>query len=234
MYSQSLVTFKQLGEKRRSSFPLSALGDIKMTEGKTEEAEEFYNESLEIKRQFSDKRGISNVLNNLGLLYFENGNSLNAKASYIEAITLRHELNETKGIFGITHRAFSLFDSKEREEHYSKISSLINESTELNHLSLFANIDLLQYCLSNRKVKKTIVKEKINMIKIQKEKSSLKDLDDLPIEAFYQATLKLTEIGEPKMAKIVADDALKMIGEKKSIRKETFQEIAKSVAPKIY
>ena len=37
-----------------------------------------------------------------------------------------------------------------------------------------------------------------------------------------------------KMAKIVADDALKMIGEKKSIRKETFQEIAKSVAPKIY
>jgi tetratricopeptide (TPR) repeat protein len=225
MYSQSLVTFKQLGEKRRSSFPLSALGDIKMTEGKTEEAEEFYNESLEIKRQFSDKRGISNVLNNLGLLYFENGNSLNAKASYLEAIALRHELNETKGIFGITHRAFSLFDSKEREEHYTKISSLINESTEINQLSLFANIDLLQYCLSNGIVKKTILQEKINIIKIQKEKSSLKDLDDLPIEAFYQATLKLTEIGEPKLAKMVAGDALKMIGDRRSIRKEFFEEI---------
>jgi tetratricopeptide (TPR) repeat protein len=232
MYSSAYVMFKQLGEKRRISFPLNGLGNINRIKGNFEEAEKFYKESLEIRRQFFDKRGISEVLNNLGLLYFEHGKFEMAKACYIEAISLRKELNETKGIFGITHRAFSLFDSKEREEHYSKISSLINESTDQNQLSQFANIDLLQYCLSNQKVKKTIIQEKINMIKIQKEKSSLKDQDDLPIEAFYLAMIKLTEIGEPKMAKMVAKDALKMIGEKHSIRKETFLEIAKSVTPK--
>jgi len=226
MYSEALQIFKQLGEKRRISYPLNGLGNIKRIQNKFEEAERFYNESLEIRRQLSDKNGISEVLNNLGQLNFDYGHCKKAKDFFLEAINIRQELQDTSAIISMTHRAFSLFDSKEREEHYSKISSLVNESTELNQLSQFANIDLLQYCLSNQKVNKRIVREKINRIKFQKEKSLLKDLDDLPIEAFYQATIKLNEIGETKMTKEIAVDALEIIGEKTSIRKEFFLEIA--------
>jgi hypothetical protein len=88
-----------------------------------------------------------------------------------------------------------------------------------------ANIDLMEYCLSNKKIEAEIVKEKIQHALFLKEKSTLKDIDNLPVEAFYCAALKLNEIGEKELTKVVAADALKLIGELRSIRKEYFQKV---------
>ena len=230
MYSEALLIFTQLGEKRRISFPLNGLGNIKRVQNKFDEAEHFYNKSLEIRRQLFDKVGTSEVLNNLGQLNFDNGNFEKAKDFFLEAIKLRQELQDTSVIISMTHRVFSLLDENERLNYYSIIESLIDESTGPNQISQFANIDLMHYCLSTEQIEKKIVQEKIKFVTIQNKNATLTDIDDLPVEAYYSATLKLLEIGENKTAKMVADDALNLIGERNSIRKETFQEIAKSVS----
>ena len=70
-----------------------------------------------------------------------------------------------------------------------------------------------------------MIQEKINYLKLQKEKSTLKDIDDLPVEAYYCAALKLNEIGEKELVKVIAEKALTTIGELRSIRKEFFHKI---------
>jgi tetratricopeptide (TPR) repeat protein len=233
LFQESLEIRRQLGNKKGICMSLTYIARLNFNQGKTKEAEGLYKECLDIRRELGDKGGISAALNNLGFLNFENGKTANSKEFYLEAIKLKTELNNISGIIGSIHRAFSLFEDSERDNYYGIAKSLLNESSKPNQLSQLANIELMQYCLSTKKVNKTLIQEKINYVKTQNEKSTLKDIDDLPVEAFYLATIKLTEIGEPKKAKMVADDALKMIGEKKSIRKETFQKIAKQVAPKI-
>ena len=225
MYSESLEILRSLGDKQKIPFPLNALGDIKVNQGKTKEAEEIYKECLDIRRELGAKRGIITTLNSLGFLNFENGKTSNSKEFYLEAIKLQTELNDISGIIGSIHRAFSLFEDSERDNYYDIAKSLINESSKPNQLSQLANIELMQYCLSTKKVKKTLIQEKIKYVKIQKEKSTLKDIDDLPVEAYYCSALRLIEIGELKMAKVIADDASQMIGEKKTIREVFFKNI---------
>ena len=180
---------------------------------------------MDIRKELGDKNLISSTLNRLGILNFEVGKLANSKEFYLEAIKLQTELNDISGIIGSIHRAFSLFEDSERDNYYDIVKSLTNETTKPNQLSLMANIELMQYCLSTKKVKKILIQEKINYVKTQNEKSTLKDIDDLPVEAYYCSALRLIEIGELKMAKVIADDALKMIGEKKSIREVFFKNI---------
>jgi tetratricopeptide (TPR) repeat protein len=225
LYLESLEIKRQLGDKKGICSNLYHLGNFYMDNGKIEEAEKLFLESLEIDRQLGDKKGISITLNNLGILNFEKGELENARILYFEAILLRIELNNTPAIIGSIHRAFSLMDDSEREHYYSTAKSHINESTKPNQLSQMANIDLMEYCLSNKKIEAEIVKEKIQHALFLKEKSTLKDIDNLPVEAFYCAALKLNEIGEKELTKVVAADALKLIGELRSIRKEYFQKV---------
>jgi hypothetical protein len=156
---------------------------------------------------------------------FENGELENARLLFSEALLLNIELNDNLEIFGSIHRLFSLMKDSEREQYYTLAKSLINESTKPNQLSIMANIELMQYCLSNKKVECEILHEKKLVVLSQKEKSTLSDLDDLPIEAFYCAALKSIEIGNEELAKEFAGYALNMIGELKSIRKVYFQDV---------
>ena len=70
-----------------------------------------------------------------------------------------------------------------------------------------------------------IIQEKTQHVLLQQEKSSLKDMDNLPVEAFYCTALKLNELGEKVFVEVIAANALKMIGELRSIRKEYFQKV---------
>jgi tetratricopeptide (TPR) repeat protein len=225
LFNESLEIKRQLGYKQGIGMSLNDLGNLYKDQGKIEEAEKLYRESLEIKQQLGDKQGISMSLNNLGILNFDNGKFENAITFYLEAILLKIELNDTPGIIGSIHRAFSLLDDSEREKYYIIAKSLINDSTRPNQLSQIANIELMQYCLSNKNVDSSIIQEKTQHVFLQKEKSTLKDIDDLPVEAFYCLALKLNEIGEKELTKGVADDALKIIGVSRSIRKEYFEKI---------
>ena len=225
LYNESLEISRQLGDKKGIAWSLNNLGSLFKDQGKIEEAEKLYNESLEIRRQLGDKKGLSINLNNLGVLNFDNGKFENAITFYLEAILLKIELNDTPGIIHSIHRAFSLLDDSEREKYYLLVKSLINETTKPNQLSQMANIELMQYCLSNKEVKSAIIQENIQQVLLRKEKSTIKDIDDLPVEAFYCTALKLNEIGEKDFVKVVAEDAIKMIGDLSSIRKEYFEKI---------
>ena len=88
-----------------------------------------------------------------------------------------------------------------------------------------ANIELMQYCLSNKEVEIAIIQEKTKYLIQQKEKSTIEDIDDLPVEALYLAAQKLNAIGEKEFVKVFANEVLKMIGELRSIRKEFFEKI---------
>lgn len=204
---------------------LTDIARLNFNQGKTEEAEKYYKECLDIRRELGDKSGISNTLNNLGFLNFEVGKFADSKALYLEALKLKIELNESSGIISTIHRVFSLLDDSERKHFFEVAKALINDSSKPNQLSQFANLELMQYCFSTEQIEKTIMQEKIKFVAIQNENATLTDVDDLPVDAYYTATHKLVEIGENKMAKIVSGDALKMIGDRRSIRKEFFEEI---------
>ena len=225
LFLESLSIRRKLDDKKGICTSLTDIARLNFNQGKTEEAEQLYKECLDIRIELGEKKGISNALNRLGFLNFEVGELAQSKAFYLEALMLESELNEPPGIIGTIHRAFSLFEDSERDNYYGIAKSLTNETTEPNQLSLMANIELMQYCLSTKKVKKTLIQEEINYVKTQNEKSTLKDIDDLPVDAYYCSALRLIEIGELKMAKVIADDALKMIGEKKSIREVFFKNI---------
>jgi len=225
LYQEYLEIQRQLEDKQGISLVLNNLGNLYNKQGKYEDAEKLYQESLEIRRQLGDKKGISLVLNNLGILNFENGKLENAKTFYLEAILLKIELNDTPGIIGTIHRAFTSLEDSEKVKYYKIAKSLINQSTKPNQQSQIANIELMHYCLSIKKIETSIIQEKIQQIKLKKEKSRLKDIDDLPVEAYYCAALKLNEIGEKEIVKTIAEEALTIIGELRSIRKEFFQKI---------
>ena len=114
-------------------------------------------------------------------------------------------------------------DEFEREKYYLMAKSLINEQSKPNQLSQIANIELMKYCLSNKMVEISIIKEKILKVQLHKEKSTLEDIDDLPVEAFYCLVLKLKEIDEKELVNVIALDALNLIGDMRSIRKNYFQ-----------
>jgi tetratricopeptide (TPR) repeat protein len=232
LFTESLDIRRKLDDKKGMCTSLTDIARLNFNQGKTEEAEKYYKECLDIRRELGDKSGISNTLNNLGFLNFEVGKFADAKALYLEALKLKMELNESSGIISTIHSVFSLLDDSERKHFFEIAKALINDSSKPNQLSQFANLELMQYCFSTEQIEKTIMQEKIKFVAIQNENATLTDVDDLPVDAYYTATHKLLEIGENKMAKIVSGDALKMIGEKHSIRKETFLEIAKSVTPK--
>ena len=225
LFLESLNIRRQLDDKKGICMSLTDIAQLNFNQGKTKEAEKLFKECLDIRKELGDKNLISSTLNRIGILNFEVGKLANSKEFYLEAIKLQTELNDISGIIGSIHRAFSLFEDSERDNYYDIAKSLTNESSKPNKLSQLANIELMQYCLSTKKVKKILIQEKINYVKTQNEKSTLKDIDDLPVEAYYCSALRLIEIGELKMAKMVADDALKMIGEKKSIREVFFKNI---------
>ena len=227
LYQESLEIRRQLGNNRGIRIVLKLLGGLKEKQGKFEEAENLYQESLEIGRQLGDKKEISIVLNCLGVLNFENSEIANARTLYFEALVLKIELNDNQGIIGTIHRAFSIMEDSEREKYYILSKSLINESTKPNELSLMANIELMNYCMSNKSIEISIIQEKILEVKLKKEESTIEEIDGLPIEALYCLVLKLNEIGKKELVKEVAADALSMIGNLRSIRKDFFQSILK-------
>jgi len=225
LFHESLEIRHQLGDKKGISSSLNNLGVLYENQGKIEDAEKLFHESLEINRQLGDKKGIAMSLNNLGGSYKNQGKIEDAKTFYLEAILLKIELNDTPGIFGSIHSAFSLLEDSEREKYYLLAKSLINETSKPNELSQFANIEFMQYCLSNKAVETAIIEEKSKNVILQKEKSTLKNIDDLPVEALYLAAQKLNAMGENEIIQFLAYEVLKMIGELRSIRKEFFEKI---------
>ena len=220
-YKEALEIRLKLDDKTGIVTSLGDIASIYFSQGNFEEAEKYYIKALEIRRELGINEKISVALNNLGFLNFEKGDFEKSKLFYFEALSIRIDL-KLPGIIDTIHRVFILMDTLEREKFYLIAKSDVKESTNPNDQSKIENIELMQYCLSNKQVDISLINEKIIQVKAKKEKSTLQDIDDLPIEAFYCLVQKLNEIGEINLVKEVALEALKMIGEMRSIRKEYF------------
>lgn len=223
LYLESVEITVQFGELETMHKSLINLEKLYREQDKIEELEKVYYKYLKYMLQWGDKKGIAMGLNNLGILNFEKGKLESARIFYSESLSLKIALNDTPGIISIIHRSFLLMDDSEKDKYYSMAKSLIDESTKPDQLSQMANIELMNYCIKNKNIDNAIIREYIKHVVLQKEKSTLQYFDDLPIEAFYCLALKLNEIGEKELVKLVAHDALKMIGELNSIRKDYFQ-----------
>ena len=229
IYIEALSVFKELGHKVGISTVLMNLGMLCKEKGNIIEAEKFYNESLKIRLHLGYKKGISSCISNLGNLYFENSDFEKAKANFMEALTINKYLSDISGIIGVIHRTFSLMDDIERENYYTYIMLLLKDIISPNLLSKIANIELMKNCLSNQLVDASTLQKHVKDVLHQKNKSTLRDIDDLPVEAFYHTVIKLIELNELDFAKEVAVEALNTIGESRSIRKEYFLRILKEL-----
>ena len=221
MYLESLEITRQLEDKKGISNSLNSLGILYKDQCKIDEAEKMYLESLEIKRQLGDKKGISLCLSNLAVLYFDYEKFSQAKEFFDESLRIRQELKDISGIIDLVHRAFSLMNELEKNQFYNEVSLMINGLTPQNQLSKWANIELMQCCVGES-FDVSMLREKFHNVILQKNKSTLRDIDDLPIEAFYHTVTKLIERNELEFAKEVVGEALNTIGKSRSIRKEYF------------
>ena len=221
LYLESFEIRRQLGDKVGISDSLNSLGILYKDQCKIDEAEKMYLESLEIKRQLGDKKGISLCLSNLAVLYFDYEKFSQAKEFFDESLRIRQELKDISGIIDLVHRAFSLMNELEKNQFYNEVSLMINGLTPQNQLSKWANIELMQCCLGES-FDVSMLREKFHNVILQKNKSTLRDIDDLPIEAFYHTVTKLIERNELEFAKEVVGEALNTIGKSRSIRKEYF------------
>ena len=75
-----------------------------------------------------------------------------------------------------------------REKYYLIANSLLNENSSINENSVFANVDLVYYCLSNKSISVDDIREKIDSLMSFNKKNTLDDIDDSPVEAFYCAS----------------------------------------------
>lgn len=224
-YLEAMAIRVELGSRGDISASLFNLGNLRKRQGEYEQALKLYQESLEIRRQLGYKMQVSAVLNCLGLLSFENGKFKDALLYYLEALNIKVELGDSVGVIHSIHRSFSLMSNDERETYFKEAKSHIGELTNSKELNLMTNIELMHYCLSNTSIDKEIIQEKISETLIQKELTIYKDIDNSPIEAFYCTSLRLMESSETELAGYVAEQALKIIGELRSIRKQYFQDI---------
>ena len=224
---ESLEIVRKLDAQKSISTVLNNLGKLYQILGRQKDSENNHIESLEIRRQLGDKKGIIWCLNKLGILNFEKGNHQSTRNYYLEAINIAIELNDIEDIIGTIHRLISILDSKERNEYYVYAKSLLDKNTKQDQISQIANIELSMYCLTNDKIEVQILEDKIQNVLIEKEKSKLKNIDNLPIEALYLSVNKLIEIGEKELAKKISNLGLLIIGDLKSFRKEYFLEILK-------
>jgi tetratricopeptide (TPR) repeat protein len=232
MYLESWSILQQIGDTKRISIILSNLGDISFKKGDYESAEKYHRKSLEIKTKLGNKKGISTSLGFLALNYFQLMDDENAKKCFIAAIKIQQEIKNYPGIIRYLHRAFSLFNKEEKDLYYQLLKEV--ESIESFNVEqhIIPDIELIYNCELDNITSNDIFIQ-INRIsdcisKLEGVKNE--DIDDLPIEAFYIATQKLIALNSTENSKKVAKQALELIGDRKTRRKEELQKIANSTA----
>jgi tetratricopeptide (TPR) repeat protein len=182
-------------------------------------------ESLEIKRQLGDKKGISSSLANLGVFYFEKGNDKAAVEYFSESIELKKEIREVSGIIATTHRVFSLLDKGLQGRYYAELSELDLTKFGAKENCWLSNIQLMDVCMNSDSITDLDIQNMSTRIMDLMKQTSLNDIDDLPIEAFYIAANRLSQLGSIDMSRVLAQQSLDWIGERRTRRKQALQQL---------
>ena len=91
-YTESLVIYRELGDRRNAARPLNGLGLVAWGKGDFVAARSFLEESLAIKRELANPSSISIALNNLGLVAHAQGDYSTARAYLEESLSHRSKI----------------------------------------------------------------------------------------------------------------------------------------------
>lgn len=93
----SLRLYRQVGDKTRMAYALTAAGVAAHDQGDYAKAGALYSESLTINRQIGDKLGTLLALNNWGNVAREQGDYARAQSLFEESLALGQEIGDNRG-----------------------------------------------------------------------------------------------------------------------------------------
>src|SRR6266850_7415 len=92
LFSASLGTGRELGDKEGIALSLFSLGNIANVHEDLAKARSLYEESLALRREVDDRQGMSHTLHNLGVVAQAQGDNASARALYEEALAVHQEI----------------------------------------------------------------------------------------------------------------------------------------------
>jgi predicted ATPase/class 3 adenylate cyclase len=98
LHEQSLVSFRDLGDRQGVADALNNLGTVASEQGDYARAQALFAEALALCRDLDDQRGEALALNNLGTIAGEQGDYALSQALFAEALALRRDLDDKQGI----------------------------------------------------------------------------------------------------------------------------------------
>jgi predicted ATPase/class 3 adenylate cyclase len=98
LHEQSLVSFRDLGDRQGVADALNNLGTVASEQGDYVRAQALLAEALALCRNLDDQRGEALALNNLGTIAGEQGDYALSKILFAEALALRRDLDDKQGI----------------------------------------------------------------------------------------------------------------------------------------
>ena len=221
----SLDIKRRLGLKQGISNSIGSLANVSKALCKYNDSLKLHVESLEIRRQLNDKKGIGITLGSLGVVSFELSNDSGAINYFKESIEIKRELLEKDTLLATIHRAFSIFEPDDREKLFNEVQQIDNKDFRDKEHCWLLNIELMHSCLNKSEINTAEILSLSDKILELSAQIKLNDIDDLPVEAFYIATHKLTELTSTEAANKLAKIALGWIGDRKTRRKADLEKI---------
>jgi CHAT domain-containing protein/tetratricopeptide (TPR) repeat protein len=127
----NLSLWRQLGDKDREAFTLSAIAGVRRAEGRPDEALKLFNQALSLYRALGDQYDKAATLYSLGVLHHERGESDRALTFLNEALPLWHTHGErqaeadTHNYLGFVH--FNRREFPQALEHHNQALRLFRE-----------------------------------------------------------------------------------------------------------
>jgi uncharacterized protein YrzB (UPF0473 family) len=145
-----------------------------------------------------------------------------------ESIEIKRALMEKDTLLATIHRAFSIFEPDELERLFSEVLQMDNKDFRDKEHCWLLNTELMHGCLNKSEINTAEIITLSDKILGLSAQTNLNDIDDLPVEAFYIAAFKLTELTSTEAATNLAKKALEWIGDRKTRRKADLEKIVLS------
>jgi len=227
---ESLELERSLGNKRGISISLNNLGTIVSDRGDLQEAKRLQIESYDIKKKLDDRAGIASTMTNLGVLEWKLDNPEAARKYFIGAIEIQKEIKRNSGIVANIHRLFPMLGAEERSEFMRMAETSRSREYVVKEHCWLLNMRLMQTCLDSPAIEIGDLREIVDQIIRLAGESKLRDMDDLPVEAFYIAAMKCKGQGEKEFASFLARQALEWIGNRTILRKPVLIDLAEEAS----
>jgi len=130
-YEESLVLWREIGDKSGIARSLNGLGNVSHNQGDYDQALKFYVESLVLWREIGDKSGIASSLNNLGFMLDNQRDYEQSRKYHEESLALERELGHKSGIAsslnGLGNVSYNQGDYDQAQKFYEESLFLARE-----------------------------------------------------------------------------------------------------------